>query len=654
MNRRRIVAAVVAAALVATGAAPAAADPTADPPADPRVDLAVLVVTDGGAATQAVAAHLTAQGVPHRTVRLDDPGRPAIDAAFLADADGANFQGVVLPNANPFADQAELAALHAFEARYGVRQVDAYLWPTPQVGLNYPAYSGPLDGTTAAATAEGLAGPFRYLRGHVPFEDNDPGLWESYGFLAQPLVDAPDTFTPLVTTVAPDGTAGVLAGVFGSGGREELAVTFAYNAAQQQFRLLAPGMVEWLTRGVHLGLHRNHLSVHVDDVFLGDARWHTGGNCTPGEDCTGGQTTADIRMTADDVAYAAQWQERSGFTLDLVYNGAGSDEAGPGDPLTAALLAARDRFRWTNHTYSHDFLGCVQDTTVVPWRCATGPDGAVRYATGAHIADQVARNRAWGLARGLPLVEGELVTGEHSGLRVLPQQPADNPDLAPALDTTQVRWLAADNSRQPAQRAVGGALTVPRHPLNVFFNVGTAAEETDEYNWIYTARADGGSGVCEDNPATVTCVPPLDPATGYAEVIVPLETRLALARILGNDPRPHYVHQSNLAEERILYPLLDSILGTYRSLLADNTPIVCARLADSGAELRRQARWADAVAAGTAHAYLQDGVVHVTAPDGVDVPLTVPEGSTVDGAAFGTAYAGSRSAWTTTARVFVP
>ena len=94
--------------------------------------------------------------------------------------------------------------------------------------------------------------------------------------------------------------------------------------------------------------------------------------------------------------------------------------------------------------------------------------------------------------------------------------------------------------------------------MNVFYNAGRAAEQVDEYNWIYTSRAHGGSGICEDNPATTTCLAaPLDTATGYADHIVPLEARIALGHVLANDPRPHYVHQSNLAEDRIAYPVLD-------------------------------------------------------------------------------------------------
>lgn len=142
----------------------------------------------------------------------------------------------------------------------------------------------------------------------------------------------------------------MLAGTYRTAdGREELFLTFAFNAAQQQFRLLAPGIVDWATRGVHLGYRRNYLSVHVDDVLLGDRRWSVTGDCTPGEDCTGVQETAEIRMTPADVAYAARWQAATGFTLDLVFNGSGGVEAaraaGGRDELTEALLAAAGRFR---------------------------------------------------------------------------------------------------------------------------------------------------------------------------------------------------------------------------------------------------------------------------------------------------------------------
>ena len=656
MNHHRLTAALVSALLVG---GVAAAGPAVAAPAGVRVDLRVLVVTDGGPSTAAIADQLRTDGVPFDTVDLTDAGRPSIDAGFLADTSGpeirARYQAIVVPNNAPFTNPAEATAVNDYERTYGIRQVDAYLWPTPAVGLDYPAYSGQLDGTTGAATDAGLAGPFGYLRGQVPFEDDDPAVWETYGFLSQPVTT---DFTPLVTATAPDGThSGVLVGEFRGDGREQLVLTFSANSAQQQFRLLAPGIVSWATRGTHLGYHRNYLSVHVDDVFVGDSRWHVAGNCTPGEDCRNGETTTDIRMTPADVRNLRQWQERQGFKLDLVYNAAGSDEAvdatktdqnpqGTPDPLTQALLAEKDSFRWTNHTYTHAFLGCVQDTSVVPWTCATDPvTGATRYVTEDEIRTEITTNRDWALAHGIGLDPSELVTGEHSGLRVLPQQPNQNPNLAPAIGDTGIGWLAADNSRMPNQFKVGNAYTVPRYPLNDFLNVATAAEETDEYNWIYTSRADGGSGICEDHPATTTCITPLDPATGFTTAIVPLEIRSALSRVLGNDPRPHFVHQSNLTEDRLLYPVLDGVLNRYRSLLNDNAPIVNERMSANGAVLKRQGEWNQALHDGQVTAYVKDGVVTVEAPRGVMVPVTVPEGSTVGGQAFGQSYAGERSAW---------
>jgi hypothetical protein len=240
-----------------------------------------------------------------------------------------------------------------------------------------------------------------------------------------------------------------------------------------------------------------------------------------------------------------------------------------------------------------------------------------------------------------------LVTGEHSGMKVLPQQPEDNPNLALALDDNDITWLGSDNSREPAQRQVGPATTVPRYPMNVFYNAGRAAEQVDEYNWIYTGRAQGGSGICEDNPATTTCLAaPLDATTGYADHIVPLETRIALGHVLANDPKPHFIHQSNLAEDRIAYPVLDGVLDGYEALFAEDTPVVNPRMRDIGSELRRRADWQDALRAGEITAHRIGGTVTVDAPDGLAVPATLPTGTTLAGAAFGEAYAGAVSGWT--------
>ncbi|MFE0359139.1 hypothetical protein ACFW2K_38435 [Streptomyces nigra] len=637
--------------------------PGASAATEPRVDLKVLVVDDGGSAVQAITAQLKSTGIPYTTVDLNDTNRPAVTTAFLSDTVGgtprAKYQGVVLPHEAPFgAGSAEQTALEDFERTFGIPQVDAYTWAHPGVGLDYTTeggWAGSLDGHEAAVTAQGRAGAFGYLDGAFTFEDNDPSISESYGYAARPRAG----FTSYVDVPVPGGSGrGSLVGEYAADGRRQLVVTFAYNQYQQQFRLLARGIVEWLTQGVHLGQARNYLAVHVDDVFAPDARWDTERNCTPGDiDCVGGggEEAPPIRMTEQDAVRAAQWQRESGFRLDMVYNaGSGEEwkaEHGGTDALATRLLADRNQYRWINHTYTHPFLGCVQDTSTVPWSCAKNANGSVQYMSRSEISAQIRDNHTWGVTKGLPLDRTELVTGEHSGLKNLPQQPVDNPNLAGALADNGVKWIASDNSRESAQRPVGSALTVPRYPMNVYYNTGTAEEMADEYNWIYTSQADGGSGICESNPASTCLDEPLDVATGYAEHIVPQEARAALGHAISNDPRPHYVHQSNLAEDRILYPVLDKVLADHGALFADNTPLENLRQSAIGTEFKRRDAWQSALSQNRVTAYRLGSKVTVSAPSGVQIPVTVPEGTRkqllLGTAVFGTPYAGLRSAWTT-------
>lgn len=670
--------ALVAATVLVVGAIGA---PTTAGAAEPsRVNLRVLVVTNGDPGSTAIAAELDRQGVPRTTVGLADPSRPTIDAAFLEDAAAgvARYQAVVLPNqAGGGLAAEERAALAAYEAKYAIRQVNAYDYPTPTMGVGYPTSCGPLDGATVTVTASGLAGSFGYLRGTFTVDDVDPGVAESYGCLAPPLSAMPpgETFEPLLTA-AQAGTTGTIAGVHTAGGREELAIFAAFNADMAWFNVIAEGIVDWATRGIRLGLQRNHLNVHVDDVLMGDSRWSVEGNCTPGEDCPAGITTTDVRMTAADVKRLVDWQAASGFRLDLVFNGYGSDQnGGTHDPLTAALLANRAKFRWVNHTYSHSYLGCIQVAPTVagqPWTCMTDPSQGPRidpdiparqhsdgvyYATPAWIIDEVWANVDWAARNHLPNFDpAELVTGEHSGLWFLPQQPIDNPFLADALAAELVTVTASDASRDPGTRLLqdpngsSQVATLPRHPINVFFNVGTYAEEVDEYNWIYTSVADGGSGLCESHPETMTCITAL-PAASAAEArasftgpIVDQEVRNALRFVLANDPRPFYVHQSNLAEDAILYPVLDGILGTYGAIFdTATTPLVQGSLTQQQQVLARMEAWSTASAAPTvADAYVDIAGVHIPAT-AAPTPLTVPSGST--GSTALQAYGGSLSGW---------
>lgn len=634
-------------------------------PSGDRVDLRVLVVTDGSAPVEAIRTELGTEGIPYTLLDLNDPNRQQLTAAYLAGSAGgapeAHFEAVVLPNNAPTQlSSAETAALGAYEATYSVRQIDAYLYPTPAVGLNYPSFAGTLDGMTANVTADGTANAFPYLTGSVPFEDIDPTVSESYGYLGTPNPATGTTFDPLVTMAIPgSSTQGVLSGVYTSGGRSELVNTFAYNANQAQFRALAHGFITWATQGVHFGYDRNYFTVDVDDTFLPDAEWSQIGHCTPSDTiCPAGTPdTTPSRMTPDDVTYEVNWENANSYKLTMLFNGGGSDDqvaATGSDPLLTAWQANRSGvLEWLNHTYSHEFLGCQQNLTTIPWSCQTDASGNVVWVPQSDITSQISSNVNWARSKGFSVNASELVTGEHSGLMTLPQQPADNPNLAPALAAQRVAWTGSDASREPNQRAVGAStLTVPRHPMNVYYNAATVSDEINEYNWIYTSAANGGSGICENNP-TSTCISPLDPNTGYTSYIVPTEARIALSHITANDPRPTYVHQSNLSQDRILYPALNAILGDYRAEFAANAPIVEQTLAAEGQTLQQQSAWAAAIAAGTVSGYVQGGKIHVTAPSGLDVPVTSPNGTKNPGllggnlgaSPYGSSYASELSAY---------
>jgi hypothetical protein len=626
-----------------------------------RVDLRVLVISAGDVGTAMIKAGLDEGMVPYTEIDLTKAGRQVINAAFLADTVSlftrrAKFQAVVLPNEAPTQlTAAEMTALIAYEREFKIRQLDSYVYPSPAVGLNWPAnpgYLGALDGFSATISADGKANGFGYLNGTVKFDDVSSTVAETYGYLAVPMpADTVNkrTFTTYASMIIPsaDNVAGVLLGVYNDNGREQMVLTSSMNQYQFHQQALFSGILNWLTYGVHLGTEKNFFTMHVDDVFLPDSRWSATNNCTVDDDCAATVSEPDIIMTTADVDYATAWQTANGIKLDMVYNAGGYSDAiaaGP-FPLGTKFLQSRAQFRWVNHTHDHMYLGCIQDFSTIPFHCATATNGTVLWTSYADILSQIRDNQTFSTQNGLGITMGELVTGEHSGLRRAPQEPSDNPNLARALTAAGITIVAADNSRETVQRVIGSARTSPRYPMNIFYNVATKSGETDEYNWIYTSAANGGSGICENN-ATSTCITPLDTTTGFDTYIVPIEARNALLHIVSNSPRAHYAHQSNLAEDRILYSVLNKLLADYKATFATSAPIVNSTMTALGAEMKNQADWQTTRSRITA--YVQSGQLKVTLSSGtaaVTTPVTAPTGTT--GGTLG-AYGGYQTGWSNT------
>ena len=603
----------------------------AQPPA--RIDLRVLLLSANGTEPTfgAWKAALTREGVPF-DAKIADAEAPFSDATF-ADyvSNRARYQAVILATGDlvhqvsnadgtvsfPSAlSDGEWAALGKFETTFGIRQVSDSTLPSPAHGLNASTNTGEQGGNTGQLSAAGLA-VFPYLKGPVPIE-NPTASTDAFGYQATPAAQvAPASFQTLLS--GPGGSSYL--GVYTHpDGREEMVSTLDGNENQLHEQLLRHGILNWVTRGVHLGYQRNYFETQVDDIFLGDDRWDTTLNrtlvdapttapdevtCAAPPAPAGTPACRPIRMVPADVTRLLAWQKSSGVKLDMVFNGGGSEEfrtANAGaDPLADALLPNVSAFHWIDHTFTHLQLDALAQQTLV---------------------SQIADNVSWAKAHGIPVDPTELVTGEHSGLH--------NPAMPAALAATGVSWIAADNSREPTPYGIGAAQTVPRFPTNVYYNVGTQAEQLDEYNYVYLPPALGGRCVAS---ATNTCRSAPATWTDY----VNSEAGIVFRHLMDNDPRPHYAHQSNLAEDGVLYPVLDELLRRYR--LYFQPDVVQLPLAQVGKTIQRQAGWNQALAAGQVDAYLQSGQLHLSAATTMQVPIT--------GTPDGELYGGDRSGWFT-------
>ena len=84
--------------------------------------------------------------------------------------------------------------------------------------------------------------------------------------------------------------------------------------------------------------------------------------------------------------------------VDLAFNGSGKAEqiALTGSDLMAQELRTRQAgFRFINHTYSHTYLGCRQDFSTVPWRCATDSRGKIIWESDAYIRGEIDKNASF-------------------------------------------------------------------------------------------------------------------------------------------------------------------------------------------------------------------------------------------------------------------
>src|SRR3954451_23133998 len=121
---------LVAVVLAMGGMAMVRARPASSAPMNYRIDLRVLVLDDGSTWADALKSQMTAEGVPFNAVPIATANVTAdflTGSASIPSSTRALYQAIVAPDHTLAAlSAAERTVLRDYEARFGVRQVDAW------------------------------------------------------------------------------------------------------------------------------------------------------------------------------------------------------------------------------------------------------------------------------------------------------------------------------------------------------------------------------------------------------------------------------------------------------------------------------------------------------------------------------------------------
>jgi hypothetical protein len=528
-----------------------------------NLKLLVLATTGEEAGLSAIRSFLEYQGTPYDVVKLA-AGEPL---PKLQDAERGLYQGVILtlgnlgvcdPGCRSALDGAGWTGLDNYLRDFGVRLLSYYTFPEARYGLTAAGGLATTDQRPLMAefTSE-AATVFRDLR--MP---GSVRIANAYTYLAQAMAEEGEITRPLLRSGSQ-----VLAAIHEKpDGREFLALTFDNNSELFHSLLLQRGLIDWLTRGVHLGWRKSWLMPQVDDLFLPNYLFQlnvpecaTSGGPSPGPD---GQIPCQkLRIEGADLDAVArsqsEWQAKPQFSsvrVGMAYNGFGVKTED--DELLAAAKRLSRHFFWVSHTFSHRHLDCY----------ASGPEGC-RGASAEEGVFEVSENRAAGQRFGLPVDESSLVTPQISGLH--------NADFLHGAAQAGIRYLVSDTSRAefiPTIPNTGqrsnydpSIFLIPRRPTAIFYNAadgepGRPGSEPDEYNFLFGPqgqfrRPDGQPFFAADQQ--------------YSELIQ-RESDLTLKYLLRGEMYPLMFHQANLWRYRgnltLLTDLIGAVLAKYEAV----------------------------------------------------------------------------------------
>lgn len=555
--------------------APATSGSTQLPATGATVNAKLLIISADGSEPVLGSIRQAAdyEGIPYTLyVATKTPGGFTPD--LLSDGGGhAYYQGIVLTtgslayfNGTAWTSaftSPEWQALWDYQAKYRIRTVIAYAYPTADLG--YGPATG-VDATTtpisAQLTSDGQS-VFPYVNAANPIV-----ITKAWTYLAA----AQGTGT---TVLLGDSQGHALSLIRAyPDGRQVLSMTFDGNFFLVHSLALSYGVLNWVTGGLFLGERHVYMSPQIDDVFIDD-------------DVYGGGT---YRITGADWTADDAWQANKRLAsltadlhLHLAFNGEGTTGTYPLDTLTPAARLTSSDFPWINHTFTHLNLDA---------------------ATYDQTYQEITENNQTATSMGFANYDNRtMVTPDISGL--------SNPDAMSAAYDAGIRYLVTDTSQpgmdNPTPQAgianslVPDILMIPRRPVNLYYNVTTPTEWTGEYNSFYHNY--WGRDL------------------SYTEIL-DKESDVLLQYMLRGEIDPWMFHQSNMRAydgvHSLLGDLLDRTLDKYSRLFV--LPVRSPTLAAIGDWTSQRMTYNTA---GVQCSFVPDqGTITITASNDVVVPVT--------------------------------
>jgi hypothetical protein len=267
--------------------------------------------------------------------------------------------------------------------------------------------------------------------------------------------------------------------------------------------------------------------------------------------------------------------------------------------LTPEVTADQGAFNWVSHTYDHENLDNV-----------TYDEATYEIQKNNQVAKKLGFQN---------YSKQNMVTPDVSGLT--------NTSFLQAAYDNGIRYLVSDTSRSgynnPSPNAgiynqyQSSILMIPRHPTNLYYNVGTPQQWLAEDNCLYPAGAYGN-------------------VTSY-QALLDRESQVELLYLLKGDMDPLMFHQTNLeaydGTHSLLSDVIDATVAKYNSLL--RPPILSPQMGGNanslGDRMAKRMQY-NAVIAGTpalANVQVPNGfqagqpfTLTITAPSTLTVPVT--------------------------------